>query len=120
MFVSGGLNHFPQWAQKKLQEFKEEEIITKASQMISDLSIPSGIKYNLIFFCIYNYGLGENAEKVKDLIYAAANFNWDNTLIPTNFKRHLKEEIIPTYMKYYEQKEQELLISKSKHIDYEI
>jgi len=119
MFVSGGLNHFPQWAEKKLKEFSEEEIISTAAQMILDPSVPSGIKYNLFFYCLYNYGLGSNADKVKELVYAAANFNWDNTLIPTNFKRHLKDEVIPAYMNYYQQKEQELLLGKSKHIVYE-
>lgn len=120
-FVAGGLNHFPEWAQKKIQkEFSPQEVIQTCTQMILDESVPSGIKYNLFFFCLYNYGLGENADKVKELVYAAANFNWDNTLIPTNFKRHIKEEIIPTYLKYYQEKEQELLLGRSKHIEYEI
>mgnify|MGYP001773025718 CR=1 FL=1 len=120
-FAAGGLNHYPEWAQNKiLKEFKPEEVIQTAAQMILDPSVPSGIKYNVFFFCLYNFGLGQNADFVKELIYAAANFDWDNTLIPTNFKRHLKDEIIPTYIKYYEQKEQEILLGKSKHIIYEV
>ncbi|MCS6955442.1 MAG: hypothetical protein NZM44_03715 [Candidatus Calescibacterium sp.] len=119
--AAGGLNHYPEWAQKKiLTEFQPQEVIQIASQMILDNSVPTGIKYNIFFFCLYNYGLGQNADNVKELIYAAANFDWDNTLIPTNFKRHIKDEIIPTYMSYYEQREQELLLGKSKHIIYEI
>ncbi|MCS7165193.1 MAG: hypothetical protein RMJ51_02805 [Candidatus Calescibacterium sp.] len=121
LFAAGGLNNYPEWAQKKiLKEFSPNEVIQTAAQMILDPSVPSGIKYNIFFFCLYNYGLGQNADNVKELIYAAANFDWDSTLIPTNFKRHLKDEIIPTYMKYYEQKEQELLLNRSKHITYEI
>lgn len=119
--AAGGLNYYPQWAQKKiLTEYNYQEVIQTASEMILDKSVPSGIKYNIFFFCLYNYGLGQNADKVKELIYAAANFDWDKTLIPTNFKRHLKDEVIPTYLKYYEQKEKELLLGKSKHVIYEI
>lgn len=121
LFAAGGLNHFPEWAQKKiLEEFKPYEVIQTCSQMILDNTVPSGIKYNLFFFCLYNYGLGENAEQVKELIYTAVNFNWDDTLIPTNFKRYIKDEIIPTYLKYYEEKEKEILYNKSKHVEYEI
>lgn len=119
--AAGGLNYYPQWAQKKiLTEYNYQEVIQTASEMILDKSVPSGIKYNIFFFCLYNYGLGQNADKVKELIYAAANFDWDKTLIPTNFKRHLKDEVIPTYLRYYEQKEKELLLGKSKHVIYEI
>lgn len=107
-------------SKKILTEYNYQEVIQTASEMILDKSVPSGIKYNIFFFCLYNYGLGQNADKVKELIYAAANFDWDKTLIPTNFKRHLKDEVIPTYLKYYEQKEKELLLGKSKHVIYEI
>ncbi|MEN3014897.1 MAG: hypothetical protein ABDH21_02410 [bacterium] len=121
MLAAGGLNHYPEWAQKKiLSNYTPEQVIQTTSQMILDKNVPSGIKYNLFFFCLYNYGLGENADRVKELIYAAANFDWDKTLIPTNFKRHLKDEIIPTYLQYYQQKEQEILLKRSKHIQYEI
>lgn len=120
-FVAGGLNHFPQWAQKQIEKHHTpQEVIQTAAEMITDPKVPSGIKYNLFFFCLYNYGLGENAENVKELVYAAANFDWDQTLIPTNFKRHIKDEIIPTYLKYYQQKEEQLLLGRSKHIEYEL
>jgi hypothetical protein len=120
LYACGGNSHYPEWAQNKiLKEFKPSEIIATAAKMIQQENVPTGIKYNIFFWVLYNFGLGSNADNVKDLVYSAYNFNWRKTHLPTNFISHIIQ-VINDYINYYNQQNEELikLYGRSKHVDY--
>lgn len=120
LYAAGGNSHYPEWAQNKiLKEFSPAEIISTAAKMIQSDEVPTGVKYNIFFWVLYNFGLGANADNVKDLVYSAYNFNWRKTHLPTNFVSHILQ-VIDDYINYYNQQNEEIirLYGRSKHVDY--